>query len=243
MPRCLKCGKETDKLIDGLCVDCYLKYNPPKVKVSNIVKCIYCGRVRVGKAWKKVENYNRFVKVKPPYKLVEAKEDYLLLDLEGELIQYNLRLPINYGTCPDCGRAKSQYYESILQIRGERAKKIVPKLIEQYNIVTTKIEEKNGGLDLYITDYKKAELLAKKLKELVGGSVDKSFQLYSGDRQTSRDKYRTAIIFRESKFKEGDIIEYLNKKWRIHRITNKDIVLKSGNEIIKVPRRKLENYS
>ncbi len=241
MPRCVKCGKETNKLIEGLCLDCYIKQNPPQIKVSRILVCGVCGRVRVGKSWTKT-SFERFVKVKPPYKLVEVNEDSLVLELEGELFQFPFQLPIEKGICPTCAKVYGEYYETLLQVRGKNASKEVWKIIEEKKPTISKFEEKKNGYDIYFVNYREAEAIVRELQKKVRGSVSKSYQLYSRDRQTSRDKYRATIIFRETKLGTGDLVEYAGERWKVVKVKNKEVILKKGNRVITVPRWKLENF-
>jgi len=235
--RCLLCGKETDKTIEGLCLDCYIKKNPPLIKISPIVVCKYCGKVKVGKVWKKID-IKKLVKVKPPYKL-ESIEDGIVLSLEGELFKFDYNVPINYGICPQCARQQSEYYETILQLRGENAIKEALKIIGQRQYRISKYEEKEEGLDLYMVSYREAEKLVKELKQKINGIIKKTFKLHTRDKQTSKDIYRSTILFREVKLKEGQTLIHNGKKYKVLKVSDDYVIVRHGNEIARIPLKKL----
>ena len=48
---CPSCGREVDKLYDGLCYDCYLKINKKEEKIEKIYICKICGRIKYHNKW------------------------------------------------------------------------------------------------------------------------------------------------------------------------------------------------
>ena len=53
---CPSCGREIEKLYDGLCYECYLKINKKEEeKKKKVYICKYCGRVKYHNKW-----YNNF---------------------------------------------------------------------------------------------------------------------------------------------------------------------------------------
>ncbi|BFI73370.1 hypothetical protein YN1_3570 [Nanoarchaeota archaeon] len=48
---CPSCGKEVNKLYDGLCYDCYIKINKKEEKIEKIYLCKICGRIKYHNKW------------------------------------------------------------------------------------------------------------------------------------------------------------------------------------------------
>lgn len=48
---CPSCGREVNKLYDGLCYDCYLKINEKEEKIEKVYICKICGRIKYRNKW------------------------------------------------------------------------------------------------------------------------------------------------------------------------------------------------
>ncbi len=96
----------------------------------------------------------------------------------------------------------AEYYQSILQLR--------PANDELINFVESQVEkEKNvwiskklitrNGVDYYLSSYKFARALGKKLKKSFRGELIESKKLFGRERQSSKLRYRGTVCFRLQK--------------------------------------------
>ncbi len=117
-----------------------------------------------------------------------------------------------------------QYFEGILQLRNP-SKEVVEFIEEQYpkmkkkKVYVTKIKKVKGGFDYYITSKKYIQSFGRKLRQHFGGILKISPQLFSRDRQTSKDIYRVNVLLKLYGFKKGDILKINNK---IIKVTSLD---------------------
>ncbi len=111
-------------------------------------------------------------------------------------------------------KSNDKYFEGILQLRNitqEIIDFIEKKLNKTKELNISKIVEQKKGLDLYMTDKRKMERLALDLQKEFGGILKKSPQLFSKNRQTSKNIYRLNICLKFCDFKKGDVIKVNNK--------------------------------
>ena len=91
------------------------------------------------------------------------------------------------------------YYEAILQLRPSE-KEIVnfvkKRIKERKNVFISKEVKLKTGLDLYLSSWRFAAALARKLKKRFGGSIKITRKLHTQSRQTSKRVYRMTILFR-----------------------------------------------
>ncbi len=121
-------------------------------------------------------------------------------------------------------KSKNKYFEGILQLRNitqEIIDLIEKKLNKTKELKISKIVEQKNGLDLYMTDKRKMERLALDLQKEFGGILKKSPQLFSKNRQTSKNIYRLNICLKFCDFKKGDVIKTNNKYIKITNIGKK----------------------
>jgi NMD protein affecting ribosome stability and mRNA decay len=57
---CPSCGREVEKLYDGLCYECYLKINKKEEKKEKVYICKYCGRIKYHNKWYNNLNIDNF---------------------------------------------------------------------------------------------------------------------------------------------------------------------------------------
>ncbi|MCC7553619.1 MAG: hypothetical protein KO202_03875 [Methanobacteriaceae archaeon] len=142
---CLECGNDTDKLIENICIDCFLKdfhmLNIPEKIEVNI--CSHCnGKLEEGK-WKDINIPLEEI-------IYRALEDNIKIDdlVENEIIDleiikmrgsiaecninieatvydnnlqedYDTIVKINKTVCPTCSKQNSGYYEVVIQLRAD----------------------------------------------------------------------------------------------------------------------------
>ena len=209
MKFCFVCGKKTDKLIEGYCEECYNKeFSLLKVPEEISIKvCSKCGRINYGKVWKEKEVEDILKdKIKILGKNVDIKirkNDNIHITAKGFLKnskkikeeKKEIRLKLNKIVCPDCSRRLGDYYEAILQLRGD-ADKAMDFLTDQLSIERSvyKIENVKNGIDIYLDDAHLASNLSKQLRKKFNAKVKKSFKLFT--RKQGKDIYRSTFVVR-----------------------------------------------
>ena len=135
--------------------------------------------------------------------------------------KYLLPVKVRYILCPACHKAKSTYFESVLQLRNPSKEAIefienyVAKQRDRMNI--TKKDVVRNGLDFYLTERKAGPKLARLVSENFGGEVKVAEKLFSIDHQTGKEVYRVNALVRLPDFKVGDVLIIEN---RIIKITS-----------------------
>ncbi|AIZ57289.1 NMD3 family protein [Candidatus Methanoplasma termitum] len=141
---CVKCGKETENIIDGLCTECFLD---GKKLISlphhvNVFVCTNCGDTGTGEFWETKDlrdaildaaegalNINKEAKKldiesvsleQDPYTFVV--EVTAKLDVKGCPAEDSATtiIRLKNTVCKRCSRQLGNYYEAILQIRGSK---------------------------------------------------------------------------------------------------------------------------
>jgi len=82
---CPSCGREVEKLYDGLCYECYLKINKREEKKEKVYICKYCGRVKYHNKWYNnldIDNFEYEYTVCPRCKGLIRKAN-LILQIRG----------------------------------------------------------------------------------------------------------------------------------------------------------------
>ena len=131
------------------------------------------------------------------------------------------------------------YFQGILQLRNHN-KEVVEfvenqiKKARRDDVYISKTVKVPGGVDLYLTSNKFLRSLGKKLKTVFNGELKESEKLFSRDRQTTKNIYRLNVLFRLTKFKKGDIVEFRGRKVKImgvgSRVQAKEV--ETGKRII-----------
>ncbi len=150
--------------------------------------------------------------------------------------EYGLNSRIIYILCPRCSKFKSGYFEGILQLRDVDNDVIdyaLEKLkqSEKRGIFLSKKKKVKNGIDLYLTKKSYIHELGQELLKKFGGEKKASKKLFSRNKQTSRDIYRVNVLFRQSKFRKGDIINIEGEPFKVSDITSRIKIksLKTGN--------------
>ncbi len=142
---CVECGKDTDKTVDGACVECFIK-DKPLAKLPHHVDlqvCTNCEEFSLNKAWVEKEAADA-VEEAALAKLSVIKEARVLsvgtritrqdqktykVELEADLAIRDTEVRAEASTlvrlkntvCKRCSRQLGNYYEAILQIRSDGA--------------------------------------------------------------------------------------------------------------------------
>jgi NMD protein affecting ribosome stability and mRNA decay len=123
------------------------------------------------------------------------------LDIVKEKTKLKLPIEILYTICPKCSKGQSTYLEGILQLRNPSSDLLeyVHRDISKHKakgVFITKTEKLSNGLDLYITSKRYLRSLGNRLKKHFKGELNIAPQLFSRNRQKSKDIYRINVLFR-----------------------------------------------
>jgi nonsense-mediated mRNA decay protein 3 len=154
------------------------------------------------------------------------------LDLEKESDpkkqeSYILDIPIEDRICDNCRKADGQYYEGILQIRGNNTS-LLKKILDtiktrvkkaQPEVFINRFSEQKNGYDFYLTSKNYLQKIAKSLLQEYGGTIKQSRKLYSRSRQTGKEIYRITVVLRLWDFLPGDILLIDNKPVLVRSIS------------------------
>ncbi len=133
-----------------------------------------------------------------------------------------VRVEASAGLCPHCAaRMGGRGYQAEVKIRGyagrlssetleevKRALSRVSRGLEKYLV---RVEESDGGLDLYLTDQQAARIIAGKLRSLFPGDVIESYKLV-GRRPSGKRKGRLTISLRVLEAEPGDLVVVEGRK-------------------------------
>lgn len=163
---CPKCGalSNTKKFFGDFCEDCYLKMIdiplPPRISLPT---CKLCGKVKL-KGWERFDE-DALIKLVRKNTRTEYEELHVrpLTDQLYEAV-FTIKKNSNYfqirkefllqrinSLCDECCKRRSGYYEAIVQIRGENARKQFRKImreIERRTFVCRWVEL-DEGFDIY----------------------------------------------------------------------------------------------
>ena len=93
----------------------------------------------------------------------------------------------------------ARYFEAIIQLRPAETSLVsyVYSLIEAKSDVSiSKIEKLKTGIDIYLSSWRAAVAIGKKLKDRFSGELKLSRALHGINRQTSKEVYRVTVLFR-----------------------------------------------
>ena len=157
--------------------------------------------------------------------------------------EYILNSKLIFILCPRCSRHKSGYFEGILQLRNvdnevmDYAVNEAEKQKQRGIFITKKLKVKNG-FDIYLTKRGYIHELARELLNKFGGETKMGKKLFSRDKQRSKDIYRVNVLFRQSKFRKGDILKIDNELFKVKRIDRSLTVIniKTGKKTSIMPK-------
>lgn len=139
-------------------------------------------------------------------------------------------IKIKYTVCKRCSKQFGGYYEAVLQIRRDGrhlTKEETESYVEEVGSLASREIEKNPmafitqvlmkkeGVDFQLGSLKFAKKLARTLQQSHGGGYSESYRLTGFDRQAGKERYRTTIAFRLSRFEVGTILFYNSMLWKI----------------------------
>ncbi|MBI2084964.1 MAG: hypothetical protein HYT71_00445 [Candidatus Aenigmarchaeota archaeon] len=175
---CPRCGKE-DKLIDGLCLNCFKETTVLAEFTGKLVQCSICKRWLSKGTWKTFEEaLQDGIKHKGllietdttnhgNYYTIEYSIDYKKNIFKGVI---EVHSSVRKIACTNCSRTRGGYYEAMVQLRGNWRKPF-----EYANWVgTSKVDERKEGVDLYVIKFAEAGKLVGMLKKKFKPEVKES---------------------------------------------------------------------
>ena len=208
---CPRCGRETEKFYDGLCLKCYLETKRILPKTIDIKKCSVCGNYFVGKkSFRSLESAVGFVLSKV-FKRYEFEDigfrvvgNEVIVRIDNYEIKTNLK--IKKFVCDSC--RKRNKVQAIVQLRGNKkfldsSSRMILSLVKNSKDKTlsvSKIEEKKEGLDIHVSSKKGIKRIVKLIKSKYDIETKTSRKLVG--MYDSRKVYKDKILVREKRGKK-----------------------------------------
>ncbi|MCF7861042.1 hypothetical protein K9M79_02260 [Candidatus Woesearchaeota archaeon] len=225
MARCPICG-EVSK---GICKNCY--DDGIEIAINTLTICPHCFSLLDNNNWTKKESIEEAlckgtgsdqVKIKSPYKKGPGLNTNINIEaqiskkIKNKISQFHsdMSIPVKFTECSVCKKLLNKtYYEGIFQYRDCNKCPEIKDYIEQRaldnnikGIKIVKTTQISTGIDYYFNSSSFMLALSKELKQKFGGIVKKSAKLFTRNRQTSKEVYRTNILYKPPHFMVGDVI-------------------------------------
>ena len=221
---CIKCGTQTTKNINGLCVNCYstsqkMFHLPVTIDLE---KCSHCGSYKIGTEWRQNKDTPQMILRKKiimdphlthPTITLDTIQNPWKISCRGNIYdttvteKYILPVKIHTTSCPRCSMIMGGYYEAILQIRGTHRDVTHKEKNSIHDIITkkimdshdpkafiSKIDETPQGIDYYLGDQHIADTLTRTLKQRFHATTKKSVTLTGV--QDGQKVYRVTHLIR-----------------------------------------------
>lgn len=233
---CPICGREVEKLYEGVCKECFINENElfSIPQVIDIVLCRDCGSYMIGKSW--IHNNKNLTQIIEEHVLRNLKvdsnvnsfwiniklfeEDEKNYNAEvivgGEIYDFSfeqskyVRIRIHKALCDVCSRRYSGYYEAIIQLRGpdspviEALEEIRREFENNIKEFILKEERVKGGINVYVSSYKLARKIVRKLHDEYGGEIKETATLHT--RKEGKDVYRFTYLYRVPEYYRGSVL-------------------------------------
>ncbi|MCL4447264.1 MAG: NMD3-related protein [Candidatus Thermoplasmatota archaeon] len=133
--------------------------------------------------------------------------------LNGEAAKGQFFLRTSLSTCPVCAKKLGNYYEAILQLRGEKGESqdsilnYLVDLIEKApskEVFLTKMDRMKEGYDLYLSDKQYTRGIARKVIERFGGTYKETSHLVG--MKKGNELYRITVSVRTPNFQKSDVL-------------------------------------
>ncbi len=217
MKTCIRCGKKTEKTIDGFCEKCFVEHVlkiklPEKIKIK---KCKRCGKVLIKNKLMNIEDVVE-KKLSKMFSKVEGIESVRILKINGKIegsytrklkgikqsIDFSIDLEIENFVCDLCQRRFGKEFNSVLQIRGKNIENIINKIdnflkkIEEKraDAFISKLEKVKNGIDIYFYSKNISKKIANFLKKNQKVKIKITRKLYGI--KNGKKKYKDTILVR-----------------------------------------------
>lgn len=211
---CVECGKETERIFEGLCAECAAEHVDMVLpKVMSIEYCKECGVMKKGKNWQEEED-PLLSAVRSEMSLLPAEatlNDIEIREIGGDPYLKLFEITVNISAfgvdvtrrrtaeirihrslCPSCGKKHGGYYEAKLQLRGKIPDNWEDSITEAY------AEETGGGIDLYFPSLAEEKNSVKRLLSVRSAERKESKKLHTVKDGKNVYKYTTLLRFYES---------------------------------------------
>lgn len=250
--RCIECGAVEKDLLDYLCYSCYSKR--PLVKEPKKFIISYCNNCKkffaknkhmkdLNEALKPYLAINEHAKIKELDASISLKDETLSVHIVGffdfakrKLIEEEFTFPIDikHFMCDDCKAKTSRGYTAIIQLRNRTNKNFdriiarINQLFENQSLAhIIELKELDEGIDFYVIKTEKALAAAKQIIKEYGGIIDVTKKIFSVDKQTSKELYRTTILVRLFDFSIHDLIFYRDSVYEIVKFVKEKIICRN----------------
>ncbi|MDM7935433.1 MAG: 60S ribosomal export protein NMD3 [Methanothrix sp.] len=149
---------------------------------------------------------------------------------------------IRQMACDRCSRIAGGYFQSTVQVRGNRDRGLTKEEIEESKRIAVTlaeseyrggdqlsfiqdIREVRGGLDMLLGSTKLGRHLARALQDRFGGRVLESCKLVG--RRDSRDLYRSTILVRLPRLRLGDVVSRRGELLEVVGFDGRDVLVSS----------------
>ena len=209
---CPKCGKHVEEIIEGLCYQCYslqkdLVEAPSAISIG---LCKNCTRSREKNEWTQHRTFTDMLQSAVLNSVKADKDIAVKLTFDKKYVGGKTTIPvkieavkkskdakikqestmlvtINPQTCDNCGKQSGNYYEGIIQLRGneqkcEEARNFIYSIVEkrvnkEANVFIAKELKLKEGIDLYIGSIKLSEKVLVEVKKKFDAETNKTYKL------------------------------------------------------------------
>lgn len=230
-----------------------------EIKEQPIRKCVSCDRFFVSGRWTdRIEPQLaamfgapvRILATEPKDALAGRmpKRVHLQLELAGDepgIVEIDL--PAINEHCPDCQKARSNYFEGTLQLRGgDRARYDEARaLLESHRGHVKQETPVKNGLDLKVSSNKAIAATLRDLQQRYLGIASTSATLHTRDHLSSRELHRVTGLFRFLLFEKGDVLVHEDRLFRIEKTRDSFCELRALDDdrtTITIPLPDLESH-
>jgi len=244
---CPRCGQPADL---GLCPQCALDL-AELFHLPNLVEvtlCSVCGSRQIKGKWqhpddRSLEELASQAAVDAIWLHEEFREPKIEIDLRqigatrylakadikgafrGRRVEEHCEIPVRIKlvACDRCSRMAGKYFQSTVQVRGNRARDLTQHEIEQCKSIARsmadagyrngdqlsfirEMREVKGGLDIVLGSTQLGRHMARAIYERFGGRLLESCKLVG--KKDGRDVYRSTLLVRLPRLKRGDIVSF-----------------------------------
>jgi len=154
----------------------------------------------------------------------------------GQTIEQHHEIPVRIKlvACDRCSRMAGKYFQSTVQVRGNRTRALTENEIEACKAMARsmadagyrggdqlsfvqEMKEVKGGLDIILGSTQLGRHMAKAIYERFGGRLLETCKLVG--KKDNRDVYRSTLLVRLPRLRRGDIISF---RGALHEVTGFD---------------------
>ncbi len=166
---------------------------------------------------------------------------------KGQAVQKQCEIPIRIKlvACDRCSRMAGKYFQSTVQVRGNRTRDLTLQEMEECKRIAEsmaesgyrggdqlsfiqEIKEVRGGLDIILGSTQLGRHLARALQARFGGKLLESCKLVG--RKDNRDVYRSTLLVRLPRLKRGDIVSFRGSFFEVTGFDGKTTLIASLRE-------------